>query len=141
MTRGHSVPELMLVLAVVGLLLGIAVPRFPRVMDYIAVEAAATEVIAAHQRARMMAIVRGQVLTLDIDSTQLRIALPSGVIPLWLQDGPVTSGVRLSGPTRRFTFSPTGITLGLSNASLLLSRGPSTRTVVFSRLGRVRVQR
>jgi prepilin-type N-terminal cleavage/methylation domain-containing protein len=140
MTRGHSLPELMLVLAVVGLLLGIAVPRFSRVMDYIAVEAAATEVIAAHQRARMMAIVRGQVLTLDIDSTQLRIA-PSGGIPLWLHDGPASSGVRLSGPARRFTFSPTGITLGLSNASLPLSRGPSTRTVVFSRLGRVRVLR
>ena len=141
MTRGYSVPELMLVLAVVGLLLGIAVPRFSRVMDYIAVEAAATEVIAAHQRARMMAIARGQVLTLNVDSTQLRIAPPSGATPLWIQHGPAASGVRLSGPTRRFTFSPTGITLGLSNASLLLSRGPSIRTVVFSRLGRVRVLR
>ena len=141
MTRGYSVPELMLVFAVVGLLLGIAVPRFSRALDYIAVDAAATEVIAAHQRARMMAIARGQVLTLDIDSTQLRIAQPSGATPLWIHDGPAASGVRLSGATRRFTFAPTGITLGLSNASLLLSRGPSLRTVVFSRLGRVRVLR
>jgi type IV fimbrial biogenesis protein FimT len=141
MTHGYSVPELMLALAVVGLLLGIAVPRFSQARDYIAVDAAATEVIAAHQRARMMAIARGQVLTLEIDSTQLRIALPSGATPLWTQDGPAASGVRLSGATRRFMFSPSGITLGLSNASLLLTRGASIRTVVFSRLGRVRVLR
>ena len=141
MNRGYSLPELMLVLAVVGLLLGIAVPRFSQAMDYIAVDAAATEVIAAHQRARMMAIARGQVLTLDIDSTQLRIALPRAATTLWIQEGPAGAGVRLSGATRRFTFSPSGVTLGLSNASLLLSRGPSIRTVVFSRLGRVRVLR
>jgi Tfp pilus assembly protein FimT len=131
----------MLVLAVIGLLVGIAVPRFSRAMDYIEIEAATAEIIAAHQRARMMAVARGQVLTLDIDSSQLRIAHPSGTIPLWVQRGPAGSGVRLSGPTRRFTFSPTGITLGLSNASLLLARGVSVRTVVFSRLGRVRVLR
>ncbi len=131
----------MLVLAVIGLLVGIGVPRFSRAMDYIEIEAATAEIIAAHQRARMMAVARGQVLTLDIDSSQLRIAHPSGTIPLWVQRGPAGSGVRLSGPTRRFTFSPTGITLGLSNASLLLARGVSVRTVVFSRLGRVRVLR
>jgi prepilin-type N-terminal cleavage/methylation domain-containing protein len=141
MRAGYSLSELMLVLAVVGLLLGIAVPRLSRAMDYVEVEAAANELVAAHQRARMMAIVRGQVLTLDVDSAQLRITLPSGTIPLWVQQGPAASGVRLSGPTRRFTFSPTGITLGLSNASLLLTRGASVRTVVFSRLGRVRVLR
>jgi prepilin-type N-terminal cleavage/methylation domain-containing protein len=139
MHRGYSLPELMLVLAVVGLLCGIAVPRFFRVMDSIVVQAAALEIVAAHQRARMMAIARGQVLALDIDSAQLGIALPSGAVPVWVRQGPAASGVTLRGPTRRFTFSPSGITLGLSNATLLLSRGASARTIVFSRLGRVRI--
>ncbi len=141
MPRGYSLLELMLVLAVVGLLLGIAVPRFSRAMDYIEIEAATAEIIAAHQRARMMALARGQVLTLEIDSSQLRIAHRGGGRSLWVQRGPAGSGVSLSGPTRSFTFSPTGITLGLSNASLVLARGASVRTVVFSRLGRVRVLR
>jgi prepilin-type N-terminal cleavage/methylation domain-containing protein len=139
MHRAYSLPELMLVLAVVGLLCGMAVPRFSRVMDSIAIQAAASEIVAAHQRARMMAIARGQVLTLDIDSSQLRIAFPSRAEPLWTRQGPAASRVTLSGPTRRFTFSPSGVTLGLSNATLLLSRGASARSVVFSRLGRVRV--
>jgi Tfp pilus assembly protein FimT len=129
----------MLVLAVVGLLCGMAVPRFSRIMDSIAIHAAATELVAAHQRARMMAIARGQVLTLDIDSAQLRIGFPGGAVPLWARQGPAASRVSLSGSARRFTFSPSGVTLGLSNATLLLSRGASSRSVVFSRLGRVRV--
>jgi hypothetical protein len=47
--------------------------------------------------------------------------------------------VTFEGPPRQFTFSPEGFTLGLSNASVPLIRGRSRRTVVISRLGRVRV--
>lgn len=141
MRRAFTLPELMLVLAVAAILLGIAVPRLARAMDQVNLEAATSNLVAAHQRARMMAIVRGQVLTLSIDSVVLSIAPQSGAVPLWSAAGPASAGVRLGGPTRRFTFSPEGITLGLSNASLQLARGSSTRTVVISRLGRVRVLR
>lgn len=131
----------MLTLAVVGILLAIAVPLVSGVMDRLQVEAATAQVVAAHHRARMLAIARGQVLTLSVDSAGLSIAPREGAAPLWLGAGPVASRVRLSGPARRFTFSPEGFTLGLSNASLLLSRGASTRTIVISRLGRIRVLR
>jgi type IV fimbrial biogenesis protein FimT len=141
MRGGFSLIELVLALAVAGLLLLIAVPRLSRAMDQIEVDAATAQVVGAHQRARMMAIARGQVLTLVIDSAQLAIASRAGGTPLWLQHGPAAAGVTLSGSTRRFTFAPTGVTLGLSNASLVLSRGASQRTVLVSRLGRVRVVR
>jgi type IV fimbrial biogenesis protein FimT len=140
MRGGFSLVDLVLTLAVAGLLLLIAVPRISRAMDQIEVDAATSQVVGAHQRARMMAIARGQVLTLVIDSAQLAIAPRGGGTPLWLQHGPA-AGVTLSGSTRRFTFTPTGVTLGLSNASLVLSRGASQRTVLVSRLGRVRVVR
>jgi Tfp pilus assembly protein FimT len=45
----------------------------------------------------------------------------------------------LAGPIRILTFSPVGITTGLSNASFRLTRGAVSRTVVVSRLGRVRL--
>lgn len=140
MRGGFSLIELLLALAAAGLLLLIAVPRLSRAMDQIEVDAATSRVVGAHQRARMMAIARGQVLTLVIDSAELAIASRGGT-PLWLQHGPAAAGVTLSGSTRRFTFAPTGVTLGLSNASLVLSRGASQRTVLVSRLGRVRVVR
>ncbi len=141
MRGGFSLVELVLALAVAGLLMLIAVPRVSRALDQVEVDAATSRVVGAHQRARMMAIARGQVVTLVIDSAQLAIASRGGRDPLWFQDGPASAGVTLSGATRRFTVSPTGITLGLSNASLVLSRGASRRTVLVSRLGRVRVVR
>ena len=51
----------------------------------------------------------------------------------------VQHDVALTGPTRALTFSPVGVTMGLSNASYHLSRGAATRSVIVSRLGRVRV--
>jgi Tfp pilus assembly protein FimT len=46
-----------------------------------------------------------------------------------------------ASPARQVTFSPVGISSGLSNASFRLQRGAASRTVVVSRLGRVRVTR
>jgi prepilin-type N-terminal cleavage/methylation domain-containing protein len=140
MRRAFTLPELMLALAVAGLLFGIAVPSLSRTMDRINVQAATAHLVAAHQRARIMAITRGQVLTLSIDSAALTIAPKTGMPSLWSEPGPAAAAVSLAGPTRRFTFSPEGFTLGVSNASLQLTRGSATRTIVISRLGRVRVR-
>ena len=141
MKRGFTLPELMLSLAVTAILLAIGVTSLVRVTDQLNVEAAATQVVAAHQRARMLAVARGQVLTLQVGSNNVSITPRSGGEPLWSSAGPAASGVALAGLPQRFTFSPEGLTLGLSNASLQLQRGSSTRTVVISRLGRVRVLR
>jgi prepilin-type N-terminal cleavage/methylation domain-containing protein len=141
MRRAFTLPELMLGLAVAGILFGIALPRLSRTLDQIGVDAATSHLLAAHQRARIMAIARGQVLTLSIDSAAMTITHDRDSTPLWSEPGPAVSGVLLPGATRRFTFSPEGFSLGLSNASLQLSRGSSIRTIVISRLGRVRVLR
>lgn len=141
MKQGFTLPELMLVFAVAAILLGIGVTSLVRTVDRLSVDAAATQLVAAHHRARMMAVVRGQVLTLLVDSATLSIAPRNGSAALWLASGPAASGVTLAGPQRRFTFSPEGLSLGLSNASLQLQRGSSTRTIVVSRLGRIRTLR
>jgi type IV fimbrial biogenesis protein FimT len=141
MRRAFTLPELVLVLAVAGLLLGIAVPQLARTLDRIEVEAAAAHLVAAHQRARIMAIARNQVLVLSVDPTTLSIFPRGGGAPLWSEAGPAAGGVALAGAARQFTFSPEGLTLGLSNATLQLARGASSRTIVISRLGRVRIVR
>lgn len=141
MKQGFTLTELVLVFAVAAILLGIGVTNLVRAVDQLRVEAAATQVVAAHQRARMLAVARGQVLTLLVDSMILSITPRTTTIPLWSAAGPADAGVALAGPSRRFTFSPEGFTLGLSNASLQLQRGATSRTIVVSRLGRVRVLR
>jgi prepilin-type N-terminal cleavage/methylation domain-containing protein len=141
MRYGLTLLELVLVLAVAGVLLATGVPRLSGYLDRLEVGAAAGHIAAAHQRARLMAITRSQVLILSIDSAALTIRRRESQAPIWSESGPASSGVSLTGPTRTFLFSPEGFTLGLSNATLRLNRGAATRAVVGSRLGRVRITR
>jgi prepilin-type N-terminal cleavage/methylation domain-containing protein len=141
MRHGHTLIELTLALAVAGLALGIALPRLAAVQDSLEVERAAREVATAHRRARIAAIVRSRpvVLTIGPDSLAYRmVGAPGG---LWWAPGPARDGVVLVSPPRQITFSPVGITTGLANASFRFLRGAASRTVVLSRLGRVRITR
>ena len=139
MRQAFTLPELLLVLALASILLGVAIPRFSAAVDRIEVAAAASHIAAAHQRARMMAITQGLVSVLSVDPLVLTIRRRGVTVPLWSEAGPAAQRVSLAGPARQFTFSPEGFSLGLSNATLRLTRGSATRTVIISRLGRVRV--
>ena len=141
MRKAFTLPELVLVVAVVGILAGLALPRLSAAINRIEVEGAANRLINAHRRARIMAMARGQVVLLSIDSTQLLISDRGGTEPLWSDLGPAATGVELAGPARKFSFSPAGTTLGFSNATLQLTRGSTIRTLVISRLGRIRIVR
>ena len=121
-----------------GIMLVIALPRIHGLSDSLAVDRAAREIAAAHTRARMAAVLRGQVLELTVDASALAIR-PRGGAAIWRADGPAAEGVKLTGPARTLTFSPIGITVGLSNASFPLTKGAARRTVIVSRLGRVRI--
>jgi prepilin-type N-terminal cleavage/methylation domain-containing protein len=141
MRQGFSLLETMLSLAVLGLLCGIAMPHVSTLMDSIEADAAATHLVAAHQRARLMALTRNQILVLTVDTARLIIQQRGQSSVLWSGDGPSAHGAGLAGAARQFTFTPQGLTLGLSNATLDLTRGMARRRVVVSRLGRVRILR
>jgi type IV fimbrial biogenesis protein FimT len=141
MKYGFTLVETALTLAVAGLLLGIALPRFSALKEGVAVERAAQSIAAAHRRARTTAIVHGRPAILSVAAQTLRITLVGAGQPHWSSPGPSEDGVTLAGPPRDLTFSPLGITTGLSNASFHLTLGSASRTVVVSRLGRVRILR
>jgi type IV fimbrial biogenesis protein FimT len=138
MRRGYTLIETLLTLAVLGLLLGIALPRFATVKDRLAVNDEAGRIAAAHRRARTTAILMSRPVVLTIASDSIVVEADSA--DRWSTPGPAAAGVALAGGTRRITFSPIGVATGLSNATLLLTRGSATRTVIVSRLGRLRVQ-
>jgi len=141
MKSGFTLVETALTLAVASLLLGIALPRFTALKQAVAVERAAQSIAAAHRRARAAAILHGRPTILAVAAQSLRISFVGAGQPHWLQPGPSEQGVVLADPPRDLTFSPLGITTGLSNASFRLSLGSAYRTVVVSRLGRVRIVR
>jgi prepilin-type N-terminal cleavage/methylation domain-containing protein len=141
MRRGFTLIEAALTLAVAGLLLGIALPPLSALKRGVVVERAAQNIAAAHRRARIVAITHGQPAILSVAARTLRITFVGASEPHWSGPGPSEEGVSLAGPPRDLTFSPLGITTGLSNASFTLTLGSASRTVVVSRLGRVRVSR
>jgi prepilin-type N-terminal cleavage/methylation domain-containing protein len=141
MKFGFTLLEVALALVIASLLLGIALPRFTALKQEVVIEQAAQSLVAAHRRARTLAVASGQPAILSVSDRSLRITLGGAAQPQWLGPGPDDQGVSVTGTPRDLTFSPLGITTGLSNATFNLSLGSATRTVVISRLGRVRILR
>lgn len=141
MRHGHTLIELTLALAVAGLTLGIALPHLARLQDGLEVDRAAREVVTAHRRARIAAITRSRLIVLTVSADSLTYRELGAAAAIWRSPGPARGGVVLASPDRQITFSPVGITLGLANASFRVLRGSASRTVIVSRLGRVRVTR
>lgn len=139
MRRGFTLLEISLALAVIGLTFGIALPRLNALRNSLAVSRAAEDIVAAHRRARVLAVLRSHAVVLSVSADTLTIRAVGASADLWGAPGPATAGVSLFGPLRRMTFSPVGLAMGLSNASFPLARGSATRTVIVSRLGRIRV--
>jgi prepilin-type N-terminal cleavage/methylation domain-containing protein len=143
MNRGATLLELLVTLSLVSLFLGIVAPRVSDPLDTLAVEHVAGEIAGAHARARAAAVVESRIALLHVgpDSLVLEVVGPAGPERRWMLPGPSRYDVMMSGGERTLTFSPTGITMGASNATWTLSKGAITRRVVISRLGRLRIER
>ena len=141
MRSGFTLLEVALTLVIAGSLLGIALPRFAALKQEVVIEQAAQAIVAAHRRARTLAVASGQPAIFSVADRSLRITLGGAPQPHWLSPGPADQGVAVTGTPRTLTFSPLGFTTGLSNATFTLSLGSAIRTVVISRLGRIRILR
>jgi prepilin-type N-terminal cleavage/methylation domain-containing protein len=143
MRRGITLLELAVVLALAGVIAGIALPAARRFGDAIAVDRAAHTIVAGHRVARFSAIMRGRrtLLTVRAESLLVRAVVGADTLTLWTRPGPSADGVTLAGPARTLVFAPTGLPLGVSNATFGLTAGAAARNVVVSRLGRTRIVR
>jgi prepilin-type N-terminal cleavage/methylation domain-containing protein len=143
MQRGFTLVELLIVVTLVGTLLLFAVPSLGALRDRLAVEAAASAVASAHARARIIARSerRLTILALAADSIVVRVVeTPADTLERWRGPGPRAQGTETAGFPRSILFAPSGVTIGVANASYLVARGAARRQVVVSRYGRVRVQ-
>ncbi len=139
MRNGFTLIETIMVLSVIGLLAAIATPPMTRLHDALAVQETARRIAVAHQRARFMAIMQHRVVELTISANTIGIRPRNDTTTLWREDGPVGSGVELTGRARTIAFSPIGYAMGAANATYTLTRGRARRSVIVSRLGRIRI--
>lgn len=136
--RGLTLPELALVLSLVGLVSAIAAPRFHHLRHRLAVEGAASVVMRALIDARHVAARRGERAAVHVDVASGTVTVAAGADTLDVHHLHAVFGVTLAATRDSIAWAPSGLGYGAANASFVLSRGSAAETISVSRAGRVR---
>jgi len=141
MRRGATLVELLVVVGVLGILAGLAVPPALRARDRALVARQAQRIAAAHAATRSAALLAGARAELTIQGHALRQRQwrAGGFVVTWHRPGPAADAVTLSGPATPLVFDSRGYSLGAGNRTYRLHRGRDSATIVISRLGRLRI--
>ena len=136
--RGTTLPELVIVLVVVGILGAIAVVRASSLRDRLSVRAASAEVVSAFAFARRWAVTRASRTAVGIDTSDASLIVRSYGDTVAFRRLGRSHGVALSATRDSMAYAPNGLGYGASNLSIVVRRGATADTIVVSRLGRVR---
>ena len=145
--RGVTLAELLTGIVIIAIIAGLGIPNAMALGDRLAVERQAAAVMHGYQRARLAALTSLQParLTVRADRTTVYLLLDrSGTrdsILAWDAPGPASEGVMLRSSPGPVTIVPSGIAIGVGNGRYVLERGRISRSLVASRLGRLRVDR
>ncbi|MGH7481128.1 MAG: hypothetical protein ACRELV_03160 [Longimicrobiales bacterium] len=139
--RGATLVELLLALALIALLIGVAVPGVRGPLDRLAVQSAATAVAGSTARARIEAVARGRAaVEIDVATGRLRLVV-DGPVDLETVDLRAEYGVRVSTipplPVVRLEYNALGLGV-MASRSLRFRRGTAESGLVVSSYGRVR---
>ena len=138
MRRGTTLPELLVVVTIVGVLATVAMGRVTALRDRMSVRSAATETVATFALARRWSVSRATRTAIEIDTAAASLVVRSFADTLAHRRLASAHGVRISASRDSMAYSPNGLGYGASNLSLVLRRGSSAETIFVSRLGRVR---
>lgn len=149
-SRGFTLVELMVVLAVLGIVLGIAIPNFQRVVVSNRMAAQANDLITALSLARSEAVKRAAQVTVCASSD--RATCTGGWAQGWIVRDAAGNALRVFGPLSgnstlagapQIVFTATGGTTLLAGTTLLLCPpAPAVvhgRAIEIERSGRPRV--
>lgn len=136
--RAVTLPELLLVVVILGILSGMGLPRVAAAAHRAALRSARGELLRALDAGRGAAIRLGQPVDIVAADGTLQVRPVGAATPVWQVPDPLHAGIALSGLATPIRFGPSGIATGVANRTLRLRKGADTVQVVVSRLGRVR---
>jgi len=140
MRRGSTLPELIVVMTIIGTLATIAVGRATALRDRVSVRAAATETVSTFALARRWSLSRAARTAIAIDTSAATLVVVSYADTIARRRLGSSHGVIISASRDSMAYAPNGLGYGASNLSLVLRRGAAAETILVSRLGRVRRQ-
>lgn len=138
MQRGTTLPEMMVVLTIVGVLAVVTFGRTTGLRDRMSVRAAATETIATFALARRWSVTRATRTAIVFDTTSASVIVKSFDDTVAHRKLASSHGVSLTASRDSMAYAPNGLGYGASNLTLILTRGTAAETIFVSRLGRVR---
>lgn len=136
--RGMTLIELVLGLALLGILAGIATPRLLAWHDRIAVEATGATTRALLDEARATAIMLARPVELHMVSGVFTITTSLDTTMLVLRERAIDPMMSVTGLTRPLGFGAHGLAIGAANRTIRIEQGRIARDIVISRLGRIR---
>ncbi len=134
----YSILELVVVMGITAVVMAIALPRGQRVLDRIAVHAAASDVQALLASARMLALAGHAAVAVDVDSASGVLRVRRGSDMLLSRNVGLAHGVIIGRTRDSLTYDGRGLGRGAANLSVIVSRRTAAETVFVSRFGRVR---
>lgn len=136
--RANTLPELLIALAIAGVILAMAVPPMAASLDRAAAHSASQEIESILAAARSEALARHCPAWVVIDSAgaAVRLRTPGRGTRSRLLGS--VYGVVLSATRDSMSYDGRGLGWGAANLTVIVARGRVRDTVVVSRLGRVR---
>jgi prepilin-type N-terminal cleavage/methylation domain-containing protein len=138
MRRGTTLPELLLVLTVIGILGTIAIPKTVRWRDRMSVRSAALETVATFALARRWSLSRSSRTAITFDTVAATLTVRSYSDIIARRNLASSHGVTFSASRDSMAYTPNGLGYGASNLTIVVRRGAAAESVYVSRLGRVR---
>ena len=138
--RGATLSELIVVVTLVGVLTGFALPQLLRGYDRLETRSAAQETATAFFVGRASAVAAGKPVNVVIDAAQAGLRVIAGGDTVLALPVGVRHGVAIAATRQSMTYTAAGLGYGGANLRVILSRGSAAETVFVSREGRVRVR-
>jgi prepilin-type N-terminal cleavage/methylation domain-containing protein len=136
--QGFSLLEVVIVMAIAGILSAVVIPRGAAFLDSIRVHSAASDAFAIFSSARSAAVTRGAQAIVDIDTARAVLSVRIGPDTVRLRELGKNHDVKISANRTSTTYATNGSGYGAGNLTLVIKRGSAVDSLVVSRLGRVR---